>query len=199
MLGQAARIWRSTARERQGEEIAEAAMVLPLLFVILIAVFWFGQAFRIYTTLTQAARQGARAAVAPVCATCSAGATSSTQNAINAVSSTLTTSNLSTSQLVPLAQWTQASLCPCGSTSAGSCSGSVSCASDPTNSNVCVQPNVQLSFSGQGGAGECGTAVSFRYQYPYSFKLPCWPQPCTPLDLSTFTIPAQSEMRLETQ
>jgi Flp pilus assembly protein TadG len=199
MPGLTANIWRKGARERRGEEIAEAAMVLPLLFLILMAVFWFGQAFRIYTTLTQAARQGARAAVAPLCATCPTGTSTSTQNAISAVSNALTVSNLNTSQLVPLTQWTQANFCPCGSTSSGSCTGSVSCASDPSNSNVCVQPGVQLSFTAQGGAGECGTAVSFRYKYPYSFKLPCWPQPCTPLDLSTFTIPAQAEMRSETQ
>jgi Flp pilus assembly protein TadG len=54
------RSWRQFAGDHAGEEIAEAALVLPLLFIILIAVFWFGQAFRIYTTLTQAARQGAR-------------------------------------------------------------------------------------------------------------------------------------------
>jgi Flp pilus assembly protein TadG len=193
------RSWRQFAGDHAGEEIAEAALVLPLLFIILIAVFWFGQAFRIYTTLTQAARQGARAAVAPLCATCSLPGFSSTQNAISAVSSALTASNLNTTQLVPLSQWTQPPLCLCGSTSAASCSGSVSCAPDPTNSNVCVQPNVQLSFPAQGGAGECGTAVSFQYKYPYSFTLPCLPQPCTPLDLSKFTIPAQAQMRLETQ
>ena len=199
MLRSTANLRCNTARDSRGEEIAETAMVLPLLFVVLIAVFWFGQAFRIYTTLTQAARQGARAAVAPLCATCAAATFSSTQNAITAVSTALKSSNLSTSQLVPLTKWTQASLCPCGTASLASCNSSVSCASDPSNSNVCVQPNVQLSFSAQGGAGECGTAVSFRYQYPYSFNLPCWPQPCTPLDLSKFTIPGQAEMRLETQ
>jgi hypothetical protein len=191
--------WRQLASNHAGEEIAEAALVLPLLFIILIAILWFGQAFRIYTTLTQAARQGARAAVAPVCATCTPSGVSSTQYAINAVSSALTASNLSTTQLVPLTQWTQPQLCPCGTTSVASCNSSVSCAADPTNSNVCVQPDVQLSFPAQGGAGECGTAVSFEYRYPYSFTLPCLPQPCTPLDLSKFTIPAEAQMRLETQ
>ena len=32
------------AYDTRGTEIAEAAVVLPLLFVMLIAVFWFGQA-----------------------------------------------------------------------------------------------------------------------------------------------------------
>ena len=64
--------WRRLARDTRGTEIAEAAVVLPMLFMILMAIFWFGQAFRIYGTLTQATRAGARAAVAPVCATCTA-------------------------------------------------------------------------------------------------------------------------------
>ena len=62
--------WRCLARDTRGTEIAEMAVVLPLLFMLLMGIFWFGQAFRVYGTLTQAARAGARAAVAPVCATC---------------------------------------------------------------------------------------------------------------------------------
>ncbi len=44
-------------------------MILPLFFMIFLAILWFGQAFRIYGTITRAAREGARAAVAPVCTT----------------------------------------------------------------------------------------------------------------------------------
>src|ERR1700735_3567025 len=62
--------WRRLARDARGTEIAEMAVVLPLLFMLLMGIFWFGQAFRVYGTLTQSARAGARAAVAPVCATC---------------------------------------------------------------------------------------------------------------------------------
>jgi len=58
--------WSNAARDTRGAEIAETAMVLPLVFMMLMAIFWFGQAFRIYGTITHAAREGARAAVAPV-------------------------------------------------------------------------------------------------------------------------------------
>src|ERR1700751_699695 len=52
-----------------GSEIAETAVVLPLLFTILLGIFFFGRAYNIYGTITQAAMQGARAAIAPQCAT----------------------------------------------------------------------------------------------------------------------------------
>src|SRR5258707_13415365 len=58
------------AGETRGQEIAEAALVLPILFMLMLGIFWFGQAFSIYGTITHAAREGARAAVASVCATC---------------------------------------------------------------------------------------------------------------------------------
>jgi Flp pilus assembly protein TadG len=194
---------RGLVRDTRGTEIAEAAVVLPLLFIVLIAVFWFGQAFRIYGTLAHAARQGARAAVAPVCATCPAAAPGAgTQNAITAVTNAMTAAHLSTQQLVPLGSWTPPALCSCGSSNS-SCSGGNAVACDTTfsSSNVCVQTNVQLSYSSPspGGAGTCGTSVSLRYKYPYRFKLPCWPQPCTPLDLSNLSLPGQAQMRLETQ
>ncbi len=67
-----ARTWHRLLCDTRGTEVAETAVVLPMLFMILIAIFWFGQAFRVYGTLTQASRAGARAAVAPVCATCRA-------------------------------------------------------------------------------------------------------------------------------
>ena len=51
------------ARETRGQEIAEAALVLPIVFMVMLGIFWFGQAFRIYGTITHAAREGARAAV----------------------------------------------------------------------------------------------------------------------------------------
>src|SRR5262252_10978307 len=75
---------RTLIRDTRGAEIAEAAAVLPIMFMILLGIFWFGQAFSLYGTLTRAAQEGARAAVAPVCATCSAANDPST-NAYNAV------------------------------------------------------------------------------------------------------------------
>jgi hypothetical protein len=181
----------------RGSEVAEAALVLPLMFMILLGIFWFGQAFRIYGTLTHAAREGARAGVAPACSTCtSLTATQSAQNAYNAVQNALLAAKLDPGQLQMPA--TTPSLCRCGSSSS-SCGSSVSCNPAVAAKNVCVQENVQLSYSSLNGAGSCGTSISFRYKYPYHFYLPCTPQPCTSLDLRNLTLPAQAEMRIETQ
>ncbi len=46
-------------RSSEAAEIAEAAMVLPVVFIFLLGIIWFGRAFNIYSTITQAAQQGA--------------------------------------------------------------------------------------------------------------------------------------------
>jgi hypothetical protein len=62
--------WNRLLGDAVGAEIAEAAVVLPLLFMLLFGIMWFARAFNIYTTVNRAARQGALAAVAHNCATC---------------------------------------------------------------------------------------------------------------------------------
>ena len=57
---------RRLARETRGAEIAEAAAVLPLMFMMLLGIFWFGQAFSIYGAITRAAQEGARAGAVPL-------------------------------------------------------------------------------------------------------------------------------------
>jgi Flp pilus assembly protein TadG len=186
---------RRLFRETDGSEIAEAALVLPLMFMMLLAIFWFGQAFSMYGTITHAARQGARAAVAPACTTCTT-ANTPAQNAYNAVQSALAASRLNP---VNMSRPTTApALCSCGSTNA-SCNGGSAVACDASETSVCVQTNVQLSFSSKGGAGECGTSVSFQYKYPHHFYLPCAEWPCHSLDLGQMSLPAQAQMRIETQ
>jgi Flp pilus assembly protein TadG len=188
---------RGALRDTQGTEIAETAVVLPLVLIMLIAVFWFGQAFRIYGTLTHAAREGARAAITPVCAICAATTPNQNdQNATTAVTNAMTAAHLNTAQLVPTANWTRPQLYVCGTSP--NPQNVQDCDPIVNGINVCVQTNVQLS-SPSGGAGSCGTSVSLRYQYGYRFNLPCWPQPCTSLDLSNLNLPGQAQMRLETQ
>ena len=51
-----------------GSEIAEAALVLPIFFMIMLGIYWFGRAFNVYATINHAAREGARAAASPTCA-----------------------------------------------------------------------------------------------------------------------------------
>jgi Flp pilus assembly protein TadG len=154
-------ILRRLAAETHGAEIAEAAAVLPLMFMVLLGIFWFGQAFSIYGTITRAAQEGARAAAAPYCSTCAAG-TRSSVNAFNAVQSSLRAAKLDASHArypvsPPL-------VTACGSVGVGvGCDGTAS-------SNVCVQTGIQLSNTTGGATGVCGVSVSF--QYPFQFYLP---------------------------
>ena len=92
---------RRLASETRGNEIVEAAAVLPLMFMILLGIFWFGQAFSTYGAITRAAQEGARAGATSSCTTCTPGS-SATSRATNAVKSALTASNLDPSQMQSL-------------------------------------------------------------------------------------------------
>ena len=50
-----------------GQEIAEAALVVPILFLILLAIFWFGRAFNIASTIERAAKHGIQTFDRPTC------------------------------------------------------------------------------------------------------------------------------------
>ncbi len=63
------RLMRAASAER-GAEVVELAFVVPLLFTVLIGIFWFARAYNTYETITRAAREGVRFAVAPNCASC---------------------------------------------------------------------------------------------------------------------------------
>jgi Flp pilus assembly protein TadG len=179
-------LWRRTLGETQGSEIAEAALVMPIMFMMILGVFWFGQAFRIYGTITHAAREGARAAVAPACTTCPV--QKPPQNAWSAIQDALTAAKLDPNRLPANPSTPPNNLVSCtdGTTA-------VSCDSGPgMPTKVCVQENVQLSTTTKGGTGLCGISVSF--QYPYQFWLPG-----TTLNKRALLLPAQAEMRTEQQ
>jgi len=171
---------RKILRETGGSEIAEAAVVLPVLFSVLLGIFFFGRAYNIYGTITQAAMQGARAAVAPTCATCGSGALTGAQIATNVVAPVLEASHLDPAAIQSITP----AACPCGSVSCGS---PVAC--DPTGvsatPSICVQQNINLTTTA--GNQQCGTSVAFQYQY--GFNLP----------FQTFTLPmkATAQMRGE--
>jgi Flp pilus assembly protein TadG len=157
---------RKILLDTSGAEIVELAAVLPVLFMILLGIFFFGRAYNIYGTITQAAQQGARASVAPACATCGNSSLTADQIATNYVAPALAASKLNPSQVAPFTP----PLCPCGSTT--SCSGSpVAC--DPAGlgatPSICVQQNVALTTTA-GARQVCGTSVAFKY--PYNFNLP---------------------------
>jgi len=185
------KIWRGLARDSRGAEIAETAMILPLLFMVVLAIFWFGQAFRIYGTITHAAREGARSAITPVCATCAAASNTPAQMAQSAVITAMNAAGLNTAQLAPPA--TTPTLYACGSPP-NACGAVQPCDSGVTN--MCVQTNVQLSSCLQTPAGEatCGTSVSLTYKNSFHFTIPF-----TTLDLGNMSLPGQAQMRVEKQ
>jgi Flp pilus assembly protein TadG len=58
------------SRGERGADVFEAALVLPILLTLLLALFSFGRGWDIYQTMTRAAREGVRQAVMTSCATC---------------------------------------------------------------------------------------------------------------------------------
>ena len=181
MLKRVAKTFASLARETSASEVAEAALVLPLVFMMLLGVFWFGQAFSIYGTISHAARQAARAAAAPVCATCAPGTTVG-QNAYNAIQTSFAAAHLDPTKLSPPTTIPALVSCNDGTTL-------VACAASP--SNVCVQDGIQLSNTGSGAAGVCGVSVSFQYPYQFWF-------PGTSLNKQLIQLQAVARMRMET-
>ena len=179
----AAKIIRCLITETRGAEIAEAAAVLPLMFMILLGIFWFGQAFSLYGAITRAAQEGARAGAAPYCSTCAPG-NRPAQNAANAVQAALLASRLDPNQ----AQFpaTPPSLLSCiVGQGAPTCDGSAS-------AKVCVQTPVQLTSTVSGAAGVCGISVTF--QYPFKFYLPF-----TWMNNRQVLLTASARVRMETR
>jgi hypothetical protein len=154
-------IFRRLILECRGAEIAEAAAVLPLMFMILLGIFWFGQAFSIYGAITRAAQQGAVAgSYAPSCSTCGVDSLPLRRtNAVNAVQAALLASKLDPTLARP----------PVTAPSFNACNGLSPACDSAASSQFCIQAPVQLATD-PGGTGVCGIAVSF--QYPFQFWLP---------------------------
>ncbi|HUO17971.1 MAG TPA: TadE family protein [Verrucomicrobiae bacterium] len=169
--------------ESEGQEIAEAAAVLPLMFMILLGIFWFGQAFSIYGTIARAAQEAAIAGSEPVCTTCPTG-NSAGQNAYNAAVNVLNAASMSTAS-PPLHQPTAQSLqsCTVGQPPPG-------CDTNPAT--MCVQEGVQLSSTTTGAAGVCGISVTIQYNYQF------W-LPFTSLNQQLIPIRASAQVPMETR
>jgi Flp pilus assembly protein TadG len=92
-----ARTGTRRARDAErGSEIMEMAFILPLLLTLLIGIFWVARAYNIYSTITRAAREGARVAVSPTCSTCGS-AFPSQATVKTAVTNAMAASGLATS------------------------------------------------------------------------------------------------------
>ena len=86
-------------KETGGMEIAEAALILPLLFMLIFGILWFGHAFYIYATVNRAARAAALAAATPTCATCTNTYPSEAYIQNNVVNPILTSASLNPGQV----------------------------------------------------------------------------------------------------
>jgi len=164
-------------RNADGAEIAEAAMVLPLIFMLLLGIVWFGRAFNIYSTIQQAAQQGAITAARAPCATCTGSFPTSVDNIVTAV---MQASNLDPGQI----RASSPSLLSCANPPLP-----VTCTtSGTTNVTVCQQ--VLLNSPASTQSAQCGAVVSF--QYPFQFYLPF-----TSLNMQQVILLAQAQSRME--
>jgi hypothetical protein len=163
----------------EGAEIAEAALVLPLLFMFLLGIVWFGRAFNIYSTITQAAQRGAMTAARPTCATCGNNFPDTTAIE-NSVYSVTDASNLVRSQIKPNAFASLPPFCPSPPAPAGSCS--------PTTNPITICSSVYLNSPST--PAQCGVIVTF--QYPFEFYLPF-----TSLSLQQINLTAEAQSRME--
>ena len=166
-----------------GAEIAEAALVLPLAFMFLLGIVWFGRAFNIYSTIQQAAQQGAITAARDSCAACPGGnAPPSAATVDGAVVAVLKASSLEVGQIK---QWEANTPTP-GLLDCPAPAPAHSCTL--TGNKIWVCSSVLLNSSTQ--PAQCGAMVSF--QYPFQFYLPF-----TSLNNQQIILSAQAQSRME--
>jgi len=166
-----------------GSEIAEAALVLPVVFMLILGIVWFGRAFNIYSTITQAAQQGAITAARPTCASCGSDPGFPPDATVdNTISAVMQASSIDPTQI------------PANSNPPTP----VSCVNPPTpvtcsnTNNITICREVQLNYTigTPPPPSQCGVIVSF--QYPFQFYLPF-----TSLNLKQITLSAQAQSRME--
>lgn len=154
-------------RGSRASEIAEAAVILPMLFMLVLSIYWFGRAFTISGTIHHAAREAVRMAGTPSCANCSTPCPWQTSAlpcddiVVEVVHQTLQAANLDPTQSQALMPNPVPPACP-------EVVPNGVCAPDKTN-QVVICRNVVLNQNNP-SAPVCGAIVSF--QYPYQFALP---------------------------
>jgi hypothetical protein len=176
---------RHKLEDEAGVEILEAALVLPLVFMFLLGIVWFGRAFNVYSTIIQAAQQGAITAARPTCVTCALGNSFPSDATVDGVIfAVMQSSNLDPAQIQPSPK---PSLVACVSPPAPPGGG---CPSTAT-ANIWICRNVQLNpVAVPAQPQQCGTVVSF--QYPFTSSLPF-----TSLNQQTIVLTAQAQSRTE--
>jgi Flp pilus assembly protein TadG len=175
--------WKRIAGQTRGAEIAEAAFVLPLVFMLLLGIYWFGRAYNIYATITHAAREGARVAVASNCATCTNPDPNTPPPPVQ-IASTVTQA-LQASHLDPK----QINVYAPSSNFCGGLTAATACSSAAGNNNITICTSVQLN-PGSTGPPACGVSVSFQYPYQFVF-------PFTSLNMQRILLKADVQMQGE--
>jgi hypothetical protein len=174
-------------------EVAELAVVLPILFTMIFAIFSFGRAYNIYSTITRAAQAGARVATAPLCASCGLNSCTFNGNSVSTafpcdstitqtVNDALTASRLDTTRV---SQVTPSSTTGCPSGTPSQCTQP----SLPSGGTISVCRNVAVNTNANSGLQACGTIVSFQYSYQFL--------PVPFVKLNTIDIPASAQVRME--
>jgi TadE-like protein len=146
-------VWRDTS----GAQIAEAALVLPVLFILLLAILALGRAYSVYTTVNYAAREGARVAARPACAVCSPAGFPSDSEVATKIGDVLSTARLDPSLVDAYDPSPVLNACP----------GVSGCT---TVNGVRICRNVRINPGSSSGPQACGVSVNFRY--PYQFHIP---------------------------
>jgi hypothetical protein len=149
-------------KKDRGSEVAEAAVVLPVLFLLLFSIYWFGRGFNVYGTINHAAREGARAAAVPACANCAtcSGPACDTP-VVTAVNNALTAANLDPTLAQPFVPSPAPTACAVP-LPAGTCTTS-------SSGTFTICRNMALAQTSN-APPVCGVIVSFKY--PYQLALP---------------------------
>jgi Flp pilus assembly protein TadG len=174
------RVLRSTT----GAEIAEAALVLPLVFMFLFGIIWFGRAFNIYSTIQQAAQQGAVTAARATCATCGVNGPTFP---LPATIATKVVAVMQASSVDP-AQIINPGTPPTGCTAPSKITICqqvlLNPSSNPTQIQSCGSPPAPSPSQ------ICGALVTFQYPFTLNF-------PGTSLNMRQIIMTAQAQSRME--
>ena len=153
--------WSNKFRSTEGSEIAEMAMVLPVMFLVFLGIFWVGRMYNIYATINQAARAGARVAAQSTCGSC--GDAGGNDTAVDtAIQNVMQANRLDPAHITG----------PTTPLSPSNCSATLSAVCTTTTHNVSVCRNALLTPTSVTPT-VCGVVLGFTYK----------------LDLGTITIP----------
>jgi Flp pilus assembly protein TadG len=160
----------------------ELALVLPILFLVILAIFWFGLAFHVASTTERAAKQAAQFAAKPICTSCGNSFPLNTQ-VITTLNSALQAGHLDPANITSYSP-----SFACSNVPAPTCSS-------PGNVEICTNaPLTCGSVKCQNPPAACGSnpslgvRVSFRYNFKSPIPMGSWNQ---------ITIPASAAVQQE--